>query len=140
MISLSTCSTVPSMWSRHIAVSFLRTYKGCRHAPRMLLFVNHGPTFPIQFLPDSRISLVSILPMIQPLLPNSNTGFTWGTKTKDTFPSVIIQFRGLVSLTRMAHINTCSYTDGTGTTINPSFQSLAQHSLRWYRMWQEMSG
>ena len=31
MISLSTCTTVPSMWSRYIAVSFLWTYKGCRH-------------------------------------------------------------------------------------------------------------
>ena len=83
--------------------------------------VNHGPTFPIQFLPDSRISLVSILPMIQPLLPNSNTGFTWGTKTKDTFPSVIIQFRGLVSLTWIAHINTCSYIDGIAViTQTPS--------------------
>ena len=41
MISLSTCSTVPSMWSRHIAVSFLRTYKGCRHAPRMLIMDRH---------------------------------------------------------------------------------------------------
>ena len=41
MISLSTCTTVPSMWSRHIAVSFLRTYKGCRHAPRMFIIDRH---------------------------------------------------------------------------------------------------
>ena len=41
MISLSTCTTVPSKWSRHIAVSFLRTYKGCRHAPRMLIMDRH---------------------------------------------------------------------------------------------------
>ena len=41
MISLSTCTTVPSMWSRHIAVSFLRTYKGHRHAPRMLIMDRH---------------------------------------------------------------------------------------------------
>ena len=82
--------------------------------------VNHGPTFPIQFLPDPRISLVSILPMTQPLL--LNTGFTRGTKTKDAFPSVTIQFRSLVSLTWMAHINTCSYIDGTGTTITLHFR------------------
>ena len=41
MISLSTCTTVPAMWSRHIAVSFLRTYKGCRHAPRMFIIDRH---------------------------------------------------------------------------------------------------
>ena len=29
---------------------------------------HHRPTFPIQFLPDPRISLVNILPMAQPLL------------------------------------------------------------------------
>ena len=40
MISLSTCTTVPAMWSRHIAVSFLRTYEGCRHAPRMMFIIN----------------------------------------------------------------------------------------------------
>ena len=124
MISLSTCTTVPSMWSRHIAVSFLRRYKGCRHAPRMLIMDRH---FPIQFLPDPRISLVSILPMVQPLLPNrcftrrkTKDAFEW-TKTKDAFPSVTIQFRGLVSLTWMAHIKTCSYIDGTGTAITLPF-------------------
>ena len=57
--------------------------------------------------------------MAQPLLPN--TGYTRGTKTKDAFPSVTIQFRGLVSLTWMAHIKTCSYFDGTGTTITLPF-------------------
>ena len=81
--------------------------------------VHHRQTFPIQCLPDPRISLVNILPMAQPLLPN--TGYTQGTKTKDAFPSVTIQFRGLVSLTWMAHINTCSYIDGMGTTITLPF-------------------
>ena len=81
--------------------------------------VHHRPIFPIQFLPDPRISLMNILPMAQPLL--LNTGYTRGTKTKDAFPSVTIQFRGLVSLTWMAHINPCSYTDGTGTTITLPF-------------------
>ena len=37
MISLSTCTAVPSTWSRHIAVYFSRTCKGCRHAPRMFI-------------------------------------------------------------------------------------------------------
>ena len=83
------------------------------------MHVNHRLTFPIQFLPDPRISLVSILPMTQPLLPN--TGFIRGNKTKDTFPSVTIQFRGLVSLTWMAHINTSSYISGAGTTITLPF-------------------
>ena len=46
--------------------------------PPCLMHVNHWPTFHIQFLCDPRISLVSILPMTQPLLPN--TGFTRGTK------------------------------------------------------------
>ena len=74
---------------------------------------------------DNKISVFCIL----------NTGFTRRTKTKDAFPSVTIQFRGLVSLTWMAHINTCS-----GTTITLPFRlSLAQHSLQWYHMWQEMS-
>ena len=41
MISLSTCTTVSSMWSRHIVVSFLRRYKGCRHAPRMFIIDQH---------------------------------------------------------------------------------------------------
>ena len=41
MISLSICTTGPSMWSQHIAVSFLRTYKGCRHAPRMFIIDRH---------------------------------------------------------------------------------------------------
>lgn len=41
MISLSTCTTVPSMWSRHIAISFLRTCKGYRLAPRMLIMDRH---------------------------------------------------------------------------------------------------
>ena len=82
--------------------------------------VQHKPKFPLQFLPDPGISLVSILPMAQPLLPN--TGYTTqGTKTKDAFLSVTIQFRGLVSLTWMAHINTCTYLDGTGTTITLPF-------------------
>ena len=35
MVSLSTCTTVPSTWSQH--VSFLQTYKGCCHAPRMFI-------------------------------------------------------------------------------------------------------
>ena len=37
MISLSTCTTVPSTWSSHITVSFLRTYKGCIYAPRVFI-------------------------------------------------------------------------------------------------------
>ena len=41
MISLSTCTTVPSVWSQHIAVSFLRTYEGCRHAPHMFIIDQH---------------------------------------------------------------------------------------------------
>ena len=53
--------------------------------------------------------------MAQPLLPNA--GYTRGTKTKDAFLSVTVQFRGLVSLTWMTHINTCTYIDSTGTTI-----------------------
>jgi len=68
------------------------------------------------YFQKSSISLVNILPMALPLLPN--TGYTWGIKRKDAFLSVTIQFRGLVSLTWMAHINTCSYIDGTGTTIS----------------------
>ena len=83
------------------------------------MHVHHRLTFPIQFLPDPRISLVNILPMAQPLLPN--TGYTQGTNTKDTLPSVTIQFRGFVSLTWMAHINTSSYISGTGTTITLPF-------------------
>ena len=116
MISLSTCTTVPSMWSRHTAVSFLRTYKGCRHAPRWFIIDQHVL---YSFFLILEFFLVNILPMDQPLLPN--TGYTWGTKTKDTFPSVTIQFRGLVSLTWMAHINTSSYISGTGTTITLPF-------------------
>ena len=58
--------------------------------------------------------------MAQPLMPN--TGYTTqGTKTKDVFLSVTILFRGLVSLTWIAHINTCSYIDDTAlTTQTPS--------------------
>ena len=52
--------------------------------------------------------------MAQPMLPN--TGYTRGTKTKDAFWSVTIQFRCLVSFTWMARINTCSYIDGTAVT------------------------
>ena len=91
----------------------------------MNMYVHHRLTFPIQFLPDPRISLVNILLvnillMAQPLLPN--TGYTWGTKTKDAFPSVTIQFRGLISSTWMAHINTCSgYIDGIDITITLPF-------------------
>ena len=87
--------------------------------PPCSMHVHHRLTFPIQSPPDPRISLVNILPMAQLLL--HNTGYTRGTKTKDAFPSVTIQFRGLVSLTWMAHINTCSYIDGTGTTITLPF-------------------
>ena len=76
--------------------------------------VHHKPKFPIQFLPDPRIFPVNILPMAQPLLPN--TGYTQGTKTKDAFLSVTIQLRCLISLTWMTRINTCSYTDGTAVT------------------------
>ena len=83
------------------------------------IHVHYRTTFPIQFLPDPRISLVNILPMAQPLLPN--TGYTRGTKTKDAFPSVTIQFRDLISLTWMVHINTCSYIDSTGPTITHPF-------------------
>ena len=74
MVSLSTCTTVPSMWSQH--VSFLQTYKGCRHALRMFII---NQTF-LQFLPDPWISLVSILTMAQPLLPN--TGYTQKKKKR----------------------------------------------------------
>ena len=35
VISLSTWTTVSSTWSRHIAIAFLRTYKGYHHAPRV---------------------------------------------------------------------------------------------------------
>ena len=35
MIFLSTCTTVSSTWSRQIAITFLRTYKGYHHAPRV---------------------------------------------------------------------------------------------------------
>ena len=49
------------------------------------MHVHHRPKCPKQFLPDPTISLVHILPMAQPLLPN--TGYTRGTKTKDTFLS-----------------------------------------------------
>ena len=130
------------MWSRHVAVSFSRTYKGRHHAPHMFIIDRH---FLYSFLPDPRISLVNILPMAQPLLPN--TGYTRGTKTKDAFPSVTIQFRGLVSLTWMAQINTSSYTDGTGTTITLPFSLwLNIHSSgMWQKVawqncsWQEMS-
>ena len=95
--------------------------------------VHLRPKFPIQFLPDPRIFLVSILPMAQPLLPN--TGYTRGTKTKDAFLSVTIQFRGFASLTWMAaHINTCTYVD------HPAFLSLAQHSLQWCCLWRKMAG
>ena len=72
---------------------------------------------------------MTILPMAQPLLPN--TGYTQGTKTKDAFPSITIQFRGLVSLTRMAHINACSYTDGTGTDITLPFNSGIVCGKKW---------
>ena len=58
--------------------------------------------------------------MAQPLLPITARLHT-GNKTKDAFPSVTIQFRGLVSLTWMAHINTCSYISGTGTAITLPF-------------------
>ena len=37
MISLCTCTAVPSVWSRHTAVTFLWTYKGCHHAPHMFI-------------------------------------------------------------------------------------------------------
>ena len=108
--------------------------------PSCSTHVHHRPTFPIQFLPDPRIYLVNTLPMAQPLLPN--TGYTRGTKTKDAFLSVTIQFRGLVSLTWMAHVNTCSYIDGTTvTTITLPFGlwlNTRYSVIR--RLWRKMAG
>ena len=92
MISLSTYTTVPSMVSQHIAVSFLRTCKGFHHAPRI-------------FTTDQNV-LYSFFLILEFFLwtscPWPNHWFltrytTQETKTKDIFLSVTIQFRSFRS-------------------------------------------
>ena len=51
MIFLSTCTTVSSTWSQQIAVTFLRTHKGCRHAPRVFR-INQSVLYSFFLIPE----------------------------------------------------------------------------------------
>ena len=101
MISLSTCTTVPSMWSWHIAVSFLWTCKGCQHFLYSFFLI-------LEFL-------------LWTSCPWPNTGIHRGNKNKKCIPLCHHPVQRPVSLSWMAHINTCSYSDGTGTTVTLPF-------------------
>ena len=122
MISLSTCTTVPSMWSQHIAVSFLRTYKGYHHAPCMFIINQH-------FLYSFFLILEFLLWTSCPW-PNHCclTQVTQGEQKQKTHP---VQRPGFLDLNGPhQHLQLHWW---HWHSYHPSFQSLAQHSLQWYQ-------
>ena len=98
--------------------------------PACSTHVHHRPTFLIQFLSDSRISLVSILPMTQHRLHTRN-------KNKRRIPVChhpvqrphFLDLNGSHQHLQLHWWHWQNY--------HPSFQSLAQPSLQWYRMWRK---
>ena len=134
MISLSTCTKVPSMWSRHIAVSFLRTSKGCRHAPRMFIIDQH-------FLYSFFLILEFLLWTSCPW-PNHCclTQVTHGEQKQRRIsvchhPVQRPRFLDLNGSHQHLQLHWWHWHN-----YHPSFQSLAQHSLQWYRIWRKMAG
>ena len=130
MITLSTCTTVPSMWSRHIAVSFLRTYRGCRHARRMLIMDRH-------FLYSFFLILEFLLWASCPW-PNHCclTQVSHGEQKQKTH-SLLSPSSSVASFPWPEWLTSTPAV--TLMALAQLSQSLPQHSLQWYRMWQEMS-
>ena len=131
MISLSTCTTVPSKWSRHIAVSFLRTYKGCRHAPRMLIMDRH---FLYSFFLILEFLLWASCPWPNHCCLTQVSHEEQKQKTHSSLSSSSSEasFPWPEWLT-----STPAVTFLALAQLSPFFQSLAQHSLQWCRMWRK---
>ena len=134
MISLSICTTaVPSMWSRHIAISFLRTCKGCRHAPRMLIMDRH-------FLYNFFLILEFLLWASCPWHNHCClTQVSHGEQNKRRIPVCHhpVQWPRFLDLNGSHQHQQLHFWHWHN--YHPSFQSLAQHSLQWYRMWRNMA-
>ena len=132
MISLSTCTTVPSVWSRHIAVSFLRTYKGCRHAWCMLIIDQH---FIYSFFVILEFLLLASCPWPNHccLTQVSHGEQKWHIPVCH-HPVQRPRFLDLNGSHQHLQLHWWHWHN-----YHPSFQSLPQHSLQWCHMWQEMS-
>ena len=102
--------------------------------PACSTHVHHRPTFLIQFLSDSRISLVSILPMTQHRLHTRN-------KNKRRIPVChhpvqrphFLDLNGSHQHQQLHWWYRCH-------NYHPAFQSLAQHLLQCYHLWWKMAG
>ena len=137
MISRSTCTAVPSTWSRHTAVAFLRTYKGCRHTPRMFIM---DQNFLYSFFLIPEFLLWASWPWPNHCCLNL-TQVTHGEQ-KQKMHSSLSSSSSEVSLPWPEWFtSTPALTSMALAQLSlPAFRSLAQHSLQRYRMWRRMAG
>ena len=112
MISLSTCTTVPSVWSWHITYKGW-TYKGCRHAPCMFIIDEH---FLYSFFLILEFLLWTSCPWPNHYCLTHVTHRKQKQKTHSCLSPSSWEASFDISLTWKVHINTCSYIDGTAVT------------------------
>ena len=136
MISPSTCTTVSSTWSWQIAITFLRTYKWCRHASSVFSI---DQNFLYSFFLIPEFLLWSSCPC-----PNHRclTLVTHGEQKQKTHffshchhPIQISPVLELKAPRQHLHVRPWQW-----HCYHPAFLSLAQHSLQRYLFRQYMVG
>ena len=131
MISLSTRTTVPSPRARHIAVSFLWTYKGCRHAPRMFI-LDQNSLYSFFLIPE--FFLWASCPWHNHFCLTQVTNGEQKQKTHSCLSPSSSEPSLPWPEWRPTSTPAPAYVD------HPAFLSLAQHSLQWCCLWRKMAG
>ena len=133
MISLSTCTTVPSTWSSHITVSFLWTYKGYFYAPCMFIIDQNVLN---SFFLIPQFLLCTSCPWPNHCCLTQVTHVEQKQKTRSCHhPVQGIPFLDLNGSHQHLQLHWWHWHN-----YHPVFQSLAQNLLQWYCLWWKMVG